>query len=112
VDVHVVVVMPNHIHGIFEINRGRIGIGIGTGSVCDLSVQENPPIPKIKSLSQLMGAYKTTVSKQIHLEGFAEFQWQRSFHDHIIRDEASYQTIFKYIENNPAKWGDDKFFLL
>ena len=56
-----------------------------------------------------MGAYKTTVSKQIHLGGYPEFAWQRSFHDHIIRNEASYQNIINYILNNPSKWEEDEF---
>jgi len=69
-------------------NNGDI---VGTGR--DLSVR------KIKSLSELMGAYKTTVSKQIHLAGYAGFAWQRSFHDHIIRDEKSYENISNYTLN-------------
>jgi REP element-mobilizing transposase RayT len=95
---HEFIVMPNHIHGIIEINW------VGTGH--DLSLQQ----PKIKSLSELMGAYKTTTSKKIHLSGYAEFAWQRSFHDHIIRDEKSYERISTYIINNPNSWDQDKFF--
>ena len=57
-----------------------------------------------------MGAYKTTSSKKIHLLGYEAFQWQRSFHDHIIRDEKSYETISNYISNNPALWEQDKFY--
>ncbi|MDQ6761880.1 MAG: hypothetical protein M3015_04535 [Bacteroidota bacterium] len=147
---HEFIVMPNHIHGIIEINRGvgtgrdlsngggnLVGTGrdlshgdknndgtlIGrdsfnndndngtdndnvTGTGRDLSLPES----KIKSLSELMGAYKTTVSKKIHLEGYAEFAWQRSFHDHIIRDEQSYERIASYIINNANSWKQDKFF--
>ena len=61
---HEFVVMPNHIHGIIEINRSMVVVVVvGTGR--DLSLQQQPldqPI-KIKSLSELMGAYKTTSSK-------------------------------------------------
>ncbi len=89
---HAFVVMPNHIHGIIEIKRNR-----------DESKQ------KIKPLSQLMGAYKTTTSKQIHLLGNSSFAWQRSFHDHIIRNEQSFENISKYIDINPIKWNEDKF---
>ncbi len=95
---HEFVVMPNHIHGIIEINRAKI---LRTGH--DLSQQNI----KIKSLSELMGAYKTTVSKQIHLEGFKEFSWQRSFHDNIIRDDKSFQNICEYINTNPMTWEND-----
>jgi len=57
-----------------------------------------------------MGAYKTTVSKQIHLAGFSEFIWQRSFHEHIIRNQNSFDTISNYIINNPGNWDQDTFF--
>ncbi len=90
---HAFVVMPNHIHGIIEINQYQI----------DQSQK------KIKPLSQLMGAYKTTTSKQIHLLGNLSFAWHRSFHDHIIRNEQSFENISKYIANNPIKWTEDKF---
>lgn len=36
--------------------------------------------------------------------------WQRNYHDHIIRNPQSYETISNYIINNPMKWEDDKFF--
>lgn len=106
---HEFIVMPNHVHGIIEIKR-HVGAGrvlpdwYRTGR--DLSVQ----FPKIKSLSEIMGAYKMTVSKQIHLAGYADFSWQRSFHDHIIRDQKSYERISNYIIKNPKTWYDDKFF--
>ncbi|MEO6819346.1 MAG: hypothetical protein ABI204_06435, partial [Ginsengibacter sp.] len=128
IELHEFIVMPNHMHGIIEINgnlnTGTVcnhldnrGIYVGTGS--DLSHENNsvanetniyPPgnhdsgkktgrdlsLPKIKSLSELMGAYKMTISKKIHLAGYPEFTWQRSFHDHIIRDEISYEKISLY----------------
>jgi REP element-mobilizing transposase RayT len=94
---HEFVVMPNHIHGIIEINRSRI--------------ISSDPI-KIKPLSELIGAYKTTVSKQIHLTGFTEFQWQRSFYEHIIRDEKSFEKISDYIIINPVNWDQDKLYNL
>ncbi len=36
--------------------------------------------------------------------------WQRNYHEHIIRNEQSYETISNYIINNPAKWKEDKFY--
>ena len=111
INLHEFIVMPNHMHGIIEI--------VGTGR--DLSYNDHMnnnnrtghdlSLPgKIKSLSELIGAYKTTVSKQIHLLGYADFSWQRSFYDHIIRDEKSYERISNYIINNPNSWARDKFF--
>jgi putative transposase len=92
---HAFVIMPNHIHGIIEINRSRI--------------ISSDPI-KIKPLSELIGSYKTTISKQIHLTGFTEFRWQRSFYEHIIRDEKSLETISDYIFYNPENWKQDNLY--
>ena len=125
---HEFIAMPNHIHGIIEINRNGVGTGrdlssnvyddvVGTGRGLSNNADDNYirtgrdlSLRKIKSLSELMGAYKTTVSKQIHLAGYMEFAWQRSFHDHIIRDEKSYERISNYIIDNPKTWDKDKFF--
>ncbi|MDD4900640.1 MAG: hypothetical protein PHS62_00805 [Patescibacteria group bacterium] len=106
------IVMPNHLHGILMINTdddnvgtvgaGRDGDNVGTGR--DLSLQ----CGKIKSVSELIGAFKTTSSKLIHYMGYSDFAWQRSFYDHIIRNEKSLIKIREYIINNPAKWERDR----
>jgi putative transposase len=90
---HAFIVMPNHVHGVLEIDRNRI----------------SSPM-KIKSLSQLMGAFKTTSSKHIHLAGLQGFSWQRSFHDRIIRDNFAYEKICNYIDTNPLRWNEDMFY--
>lgn len=92
--IHNFVIMPNHVHAIIEIDSELVG--------------ENQV--KIKSLSELIGAYKTTSSKYIHQKGLTEFAWQRSFHDHIIRDTVAYENIYDYINTNPARWNSDTFF--
>jgi REP element-mobilizing transposase RayT len=56
-------IMPDHFHGIVIINS------VGTSR--DLSLQV-----KTKSLSSLIGVFKTTSSKEIHLTGFNDFKWQ------------------------------------
>ncbi len=75
-------VMPNHVHMILEID-------------------ENNSIP----VTQIIGLFKSGVSKEI---GFSV--WQRSFYDHIIRNEAEYKRINEYIDNNPAKWSMDNYY--
>lgn len=121
---HEFIVMPNHIHGIIEIDTvmtgrdltnddGRVGTCRDLSNNVDDRREETGrdlSLPKIKSLSELMGAYKMKVSKNIHALGYAAFAWQRSFHDHIIRNEESYKKISNYIINNPNCWDQDKFF--
>ncbi len=61
------------------------------------------------SVSSIIGSYKSAVTKHARRLGF-EFHWQTLFHDRIIRDDKSFQNISNYINNNPAKWQEDKFF--
>ena len=36
--------------------------------------------------------------------------FQPNYHDHIIRNNAEYERIKKYIINNPLNWDKDKFY--
>ena len=65
--------------------------------------------PGKNTISSIIGGYKSAVTKHAHRLGI-EFEWQSRFHDHIIRNDAEYQRINDYIENNPLKWNDDKFY--
>ncbi len=82
------VIMPNHIHMVIRIENGPMWASSPT-----------------RSVSQLVRSFKTLVTKEI---GFSAFQ--RSFYDHIIRDEADYLKIWNYIQTNPAKWAEDRFY--
>ncbi|HLV38332.1 transposase [Xanthomarina sp.] len=88
------VVMPNHVHAIIEID----------------SLKTTEKALTIKSLSSLVGAFKTTSSKLIHETGFLDFSWKRSFYDHIIRTPDAYEKISNYIDLNPQNWSQDSFF--
>ncbi len=94
ISIHNYVIMPNHFHFILEIDSSKV----------------NANEIKIKSLSSVMGALKTTSSKQIRDFGFIDFAWHRSFHDHIIRNEKEYELISNYIDRNPQKWFEDRLF--
>jgi REP element-mobilizing transposase RayT len=61
------------------------------------------------SISSIIGSYKAAVTKHANRLGY-EFAWQTRFHDHIIRDEKSYQRIVNYIESNVLNWKNDKFY--
>jgi len=65
--------------------------------------------PKTGSVSSIIRSYKSAVTRHAHRLGFA-FDWQTWFHDHIIRNEESFQKISNYIINNPANWQEDTFF--
>ena len=48
--------------------------------------------------------------KQNILPPFDKQIWQRGYYEHIIRNEHEYQKIYEYIENNPIKWEEDKYY--
>ncbi|MGE0268616.1 MAG: transposase [Candidatus Omnitrophota bacterium] len=84
------VIMPDHIHGIININKNNVGNGL-------------KPFPtKLHGLSEFVRAFKTFSSRGInhHLNGNGRFHWQKSFHDHIIRDKQSLEEIRQYIIRN------------
>ena len=87
---HKYIIMPNHIHMIIFICNEE-----GT-------MRASSPT---QSIPQLIKSFKTLITKEI---GFAV--WQRSYYDHIIRDDADYEAIWEYIENNPLKWKEDRFY--
>ena len=95
------VVMPNHIHGIL-ILEGNILDDIITSENRFQNIGKN-------SISSILGSYKSAVTKHANRLGF-ESSWQIRFHDHIIRNEKSFNRIQNYIINNPKNWKDDCFF--
>ena len=103
------VVMPNHVHGIIIIrnsNQSIMNPPVGNRHACSLQNvicrRQNELLPKIINL------YKSSTAKYIHRIGFNSFQWQKSFYDHIIRNEKSFYYIREYIRNNPINWGEDR----
>ena len=81
------VIMPNHIHMIVAINTGGASAAPTT-------------------LGNWVRGFKAGISRECSFS-----LWQRSFHDYIIRNEDDYSRIWKYIDENPAKWAEDKYFV-
>jgi REP element-mobilizing transposase RayT len=93
------VVMPNHVHGIIFIIENDVG-----------ARHASPLQAKRYDLGDIVGSWKSAVTKQINeLRGTQGASiWQRSFHDHIIRDEKSLNRIREYIITNPERWEYDQ----
>lgn len=86
------VIMPDHIHILMKIDCDS-----GTGN----------PSP---TLGNVIGWYKYQVTKQMNLEMKTKGTriFQRSYYDHVIRNQQDYNEIWQYIENNPRKWAIQK----
>lgn len=92
---HEFVIMPNHVHGIIEI------VGAGLQPARSSSTHA--------SLSEIVRAFKTFSSRTINQkypDGL--FQWQRSFHDRVIRDKGELAAIGRYIVENSQHWSEDE----
>lgn len=88
------VIMPNHVHILLSVNQGD-----GRGN----------PSPTINSV---IGWLKYNSTKEINLKSniFNKKIFQRSFYDHVVRNEKDYIEILEYIINNPLKWQLDKYY--
>lgn len=88
VEINNYVIMPNHIHMIIIIHS------------------EKEQTKLIPTISRIIQQFKGAISKQV---GFP--LWQKSFYDRIIRNQIEYEQINEYIETNPLKWTEDKYYL-
>ncbi len=85
------VVMPNHIHLIIEVDKDY-----GTSRT---------PSPTNAVVPQFVSTLKRYTNKKA-----GDALWQRSFHDHVIRNEKEYQEIWQYIDTNPLQWELDCYY--
>jgi len=99
------VVMPNHVHLIIHIKRNG-GVIPGRNG----EVPGNHGAPRASRPTSALVPNIVAVIKRKTNKAFGFNMWQKSYHDHIIRDEDEYQRIWQYIDENPAKWTEDKYY--
>ncbi len=89
------VIMPNHVHMLVEIRHDP---GSGTPGTA---------FPTRLLLSDYVRTFKRFCNQD-----FGDSIWQKSFYDHIIRDEEDYLNHIQYIAENPTKWlmGKDEYY--
>jgi len=100
------IVMPNHAHCILVLHDKPNNVGTPQQPNANQFSQ-----PIAGSVSVIIQQYKSSVKRWCNKNNHNNFEWQSRFHDHVIRDNQSYQTISDYIINNPTKWNKDKFFM-
>ena len=82
------VVMPNHIHLLIRVCADEYGRPLVA-----------PTISRV--IKQLKGIVTKQTEKSI---------WQKSFHDHIIRNRKDYEEHLRYIYENPLRWRYDELY--
>ncbi len=92
------IIMPNHLHGIIHI--------VGDEHCSSPTGKNNYGL-----ISKIVKSFKEITLKTIRMKfKQIDFTWQRSFYDHIIRNEYSLFRIQEYIRNNPVKWELDRYY--
>ncbi len=88
------VVMPNHVHLLISV----------TEKEQDGAPRTSPPTNALSSF--------VTGFKKFSEKAAGRKIWQRSFHDHIIRNDDDYRLHWQYIDENPKKWimGKDAYY--
>ena len=88
------VIMPNHIHLILLVDETA---SRGTSRA---------PSPTNAVIPHFISTFKRFCNRDAGSQIF-----QRSYHDHVIRNEDDYLKIWQYIDNNPARWQEDCFYI-
>lgn len=98
------VIMPNHVHGIVIIKQNFV-TNVGDADLRPLQDRSK------MLLSKVIHGYKSSVTRIIRKQlNNCEFQWQRSFYDHVIRNEKGLEKIREYIQSNPLNWEMDDYY--
>lgn len=118
-------VMPNHTHGILIIDITNDDLHVDSRSPVEtrltaslqlitsltqtgeITGSHNPMFRE--NISRIIRWYKGRCSFEV-CKIHADFAWQTRFHDHIIRNRKSFETIENYIATNPMHWEKDKFY--
>ena len=81
------VIMPNHIHLLMQIHSDDDG-----------------RILSAPTVGMVIGQMKRWASKKA-----GQALWQKGYYEHVIRNETDYRQVWEYIENNAAKWAEDRY---
>ena len=87
------VIMPNHIHLLLIVDAESSGTS-------------KAPSPTNAVIPHFISTFKRFCHRYLEQKIF-----QRSYHDHVIRNEQDYAKIWEYIENNPKQWELDCFYV-
>ncbi|MGN1193952.1 MAG: transposase [Acutalibacteraceae bacterium] len=107
IEIEKYVVMPNHIHMIISIYKPDL---------FHEYQKEKFSVPTSESISAVVRSYKSAVSKRVHEisdgTNIPYTVWQPRYYDNVIKNEEAYRKICEYIETNPLRWKEDRFYNL
>ena len=96
-------------------NRATANNKGATARVAPTTGNANANSIKHITVGNIIGAYKSLVMNRClelckqQNDSLGKF-WQRNYYETIIRNQKSYQNIYKYIATNPMNWETDELF--
>ena len=91
------IIMPNHLHWIIVIEGDNVG------------AITNRPYNKVWNVIKWFKQISTKILR--YKFWLKNFQRQKSFYDHIIRNEEDMNRIVEYIQHNPYKRENDEYYV-
>ena len=93
---------------------GQVGAGLRaapTVARAPIPTSGGVPDPRRHALPEIVRAFKAFSARAINLRRGTPGTpvWQRNYYERILRDERALAAVRRYIRENPAKWGDDRF---
>ena len=105
VNLHVFVIMPNHMHGIVEIAQTGLA-----QHAARLQGNRQLPLKGVQSgsLSAIVRSFKAEVSRRAGEElRWKGRVWQPNYYDRVVRDGREFADASRYILENPQNWDRD-----
>jgi len=104
------VIMPDHIHGIIIINNGNDNEFQNPNKKYGFEISERRGRRSLQGIIKDFKSVTTRIyNKCIFDNEMKNNLWQKSYYEHIIRNEKEYYKICEYITNNPLKWEEDEY---
>ena len=92
------VIMPDHVHILLTVYHESFDEENGAS-------RTSPPTRQHSIVSRFVSTLKRFCNKSYGMN-----IWQRSFHDHIIRNLEDYEEHINYICENPMRWCYDELY--
>ncbi len=92
---HISVIMPNHVHILLTLCE-TVGASHGASRM---------PRPTNQVIPMFVSSLKRFTNRKTGVD-----LWQKSYHDHIIRNEQDFLQVWQYIDDNPAQWLEDCYY--
>jgi REP element-mobilizing transposase RayT len=109
------VIMPNHLHGVLILTDDVGGVPVGP-----FDWRWAAPTPSAEprrfanapsgSLGSIVRSYKAAVTRRINERcgTLGCKRWQRGYYERIVRDNHELERIRLYVQDNPARWAEDR----